>query len=296
MSNTMSGVVAVVTGSSRGVGKGIAVELGRRGATVYVTGRTVTPGSHPLPGTVGQTADEITAAGGRGIAVAVDHADDQQVRALFDRVADEQGHLDLLVNNASILAADATEPPPFWTKGLQAADQITVGLRSAYVSTHLAAGLLLKSARGLVVNISYYGSVSYHLDPAYGATKAGLDKMSWDMAQDFGAYGVAVVSLWPGPTSTERALALRPDLGDGQDRANTSETPAFTGMVIASLYRDPDLMAHSGQVVIGAEAALAYGFADVNGKQPPSRRAQLGSPNSYPGGSHARGWSSPASR
>ncbi|GAA1658132.1 SDR family NAD(P)-dependent oxidoreductase [Kribbella alba] len=278
---TLHGAVAVVTGSSRGVGKGIAVELGRRGATVYVTGRTAAAGSHALPGTIHQTAEEITAAGGRGIAVACDHSDDQQVADLFAQVATEQGHLDLLVNNASIVSPDALQPPPFWTKSLGAADQITVGLRSAYVATHLAAPLLLRSERALVVNISYYGAVSYHLDPAYGATKAGLDKMAWDMAQDFREYGVAVVSVWPGPTRTERAELIKPDLPDGQDRARTSETPTFTGRVVAALYEDPDLILRTGEVVIGAEAALQYGFRDVNGKQPPSRREQLGSPRDY---------------
>jgi NAD(P)-dependent dehydrogenase (short-subunit alcohol dehydrogenase family) len=279
--STLTHAVAVVTGSSRGIGKGIAVELGARGATVYVTGRTVRPGTHPLPGTIQQTADEVTAAGGTGIPVAVDHADDAQVRALFDRVTEEQGHLDLLVNNVSAVPSDATSPPPFWTKSPAAADQITVGLRSAYVATYFAAPLLLASDRALVVNISYYGSVSYHLDPAYGATKAGLDKMTWDMAQDFRERGVAVVSVWPGPTSTERSLALRPQLADGQDRANTSETPAFTGRVVAALYEDPDILRRTGQVVIGAEAAVEYGFRDVNGKQPPSRRVQLGAPPTY---------------
>src|SRR3954453_20989614 len=102
-----------------------------------------------------------------------------------------------------------------------------------------AAPLLMASDRALVVDMSYYGSVSYHLDPAYGATKAGLDKMTWDMAQDFREQGVAVASVWPGPTSTERSMALSPQLGDGQDRTNTSETPAFTGRVVAALYETP---------------------------------------------------------
>jgi NAD(P)-dependent dehydrogenase (short-subunit alcohol dehydrogenase family) len=248
---------------------------------VYVTGRTVQPGTHPLPGTIGETADQVTAAGGTGIAVAVDHADDAHVRSLFDRVTEDHGHLDLLVNSVSAVPPDATSPPPFWTKSLDAANQITVGLRSAYVATYFAAPLLLASDRALVVDISYYGSVSYHLDPAYGATKAGLDKMTWDMAQDFRERGVAVVSVWPGPTSTERSVALSPQLDDGQDRTNTSETPAFTGRVVAALYEDPDILRRTGHVVIGAEAAVEYGFRDVNGKQPPSRRHQLGAPPTY---------------
>ena len=115
---SLSGKVAVVTGASRGIGKGIALALGAHGATVYVTGRTVTPGSSPLPGTVGETAAEVDRRGGRGIAVQVDHGEDEQVAALFARVAREQGRLDILVNNAFTLSGDLTEPKPFWEKPL----------------------------------------------------------------------------------------------------------------------------------------------------------------------------------
>src|SRR5260370_17372699 len=202
------GKVVVVTGASRGIGKGIALALGSQGATVYVTGRTVATGDDSFSGTVHETARAINAAGGMGIAVACDHADDDQVKALFERIASEKGHVDILVNNATTLVPDVLNPPPFWTKSLGLADQIVVGLRSAYVSTYYAAPLLLKSQKALVVNISYYGALSSHLDPPYGATKAGLDKMTWDMAQDFKAYNVAVVSIWPGFTRTNRAVLI----------------------------------------------------------------------------------------
>lgn len=278
---TLKNKVAVVTGSSRSIGKGIALVLGALGAIVYVTGRTREVGEHALPGTIVDTAETITLAGGVGIAVACDHADDQQARALFDRVRAEQGHLDILVNNVTALATDILNPPPFWTKSLHLADQIMVGLRSAYVATYYAAPLLLASEKALVVNISYYGAVSYHLDPAYGAAKAGLDKMTWDMALDFREHGVAVVSVWPGPTTTELAVSLLSQTPGGDDMMEQFETPAFTGRVVAALYADPNLLAKSGQVVIGAEAGIEYEFKDVNGNQPPSLREQLGEPRSY---------------
>ncbi len=277
----LTGAIVVVTGASRGMGKGVALALGAQGATVYVTGRTTTSGEHRLPGTVHETAETITAAGGVGIAVACDHADDDQVKALFERIASEQGHLDILVNNVTTFVPDVLNPPPFWTKSLRLADQIMVGLRSAYVSSYYAAPLLLQSKQALVANISYFGSVSYHLDPAYGATKAGLDKMTWDMAQDFKEYRVAVVSIWPGHTATEMAVSLISHAPGGNERIESLETPQFTGRVIEALYGDPDLMAKSGQVVIGAEAAIDYGFTDINGKQPPSLRQKLGSPRVY---------------
>ncbi len=259
---SLAGKVAVVTGATRGIGKGIATVLGERGATVYVTGRTtaVTPN-----GTISEVAEAITAAGGVGIAVRCDHADDAHVKALLERVKAEQGHLDILVNNATTLGPDPFAPPPFWRKSLVIAEQFIVGLRSAFVASYYAAPLLIAADKALVVNISYYGAVSYHLDPAYGATKAGLDKLTFDMAQDFEPYGVAVVSLWPGPTATERAKALVSELPGGDNILENSETPKFSGLVIASLYADPKLMSKSGNVVIAAEAALEYGFADVCG-------------------------------
>ena len=278
---SLVGKVAVVTGASRGIGKGIATVLGEQGASVYVSGRTTAATPKATSGTINEVAETITASGGVGIAVRCDHADDAQIKALFERVKAEQGHLDILVNNATTLGPDPFAPPPFWTKSLAISEQFTVGLRSAFVASYYAAPLMIAANESLLVNISYYGAVSYHLDPAYGATKAGLDKLTFDMAQDFEPYGVAVVSLWPGPTATERAKALVSELPGGDNILENSETPKFSGLVIASLYADPKLMSKSGNVVIAAEAALEYGFADSNGKRPASLREQKGSPRSF---------------
>jgi len=278
---SLVGKVAVVTGASRGIGKGIATVLGEQGSSVYVSGRTTAATPEATSGTINEVAETITASGGVGIAVRCDHADDAQIKALFERVKAEQGHLDILVNNATTLGPDPFAPPPFWTKSLAISEQFTVGLRSAFVASYYAAPLVIAANRSLLVNISYYGAVSYHLDPAYGATKAGLDKLTFDMAQDFEPYGVAVISLWPGPTATERAKALVSKLPGGDNILENSETPKFSGFVIVSLYADPKLMSKSGNVVIAAEAALEYGFADSNGKQPASLREQKGSPRSF---------------
>ncbi len=127
----LANYVAVVTGSSRGIGKGIATELGTAGATVYVTGRTRAAGAHPLGGSVQETADLVSSSGGAGIPIVCDHSDDEQIKALFGQVARDHGRLDLLVNNATTFPADIIAPPPFWSKSIALANQISVGLRSA---------------------------------------------------------------------------------------------------------------------------------------------------------------------
>ncbi|MDH5172574.1 MAG: SDR family NAD(P)-dependent oxidoreductase [Gammaproteobacteria bacterium] len=274
--------VAVVTGASRGAGKGIALALGATGATVYVTGRTRREGEAALPGTVQATADAVTAAGGRGIAVYCDHADDSQVEQLFDQVRREHGRLDILVNNATVLHDALTRTGPFWDKPLALVDILDVGLRSHYAASWFAAPLLLANGEGLVVNTSSFGGRIYMHGPAYGAGKAGLDKMAHDMAVDFRPHRVAVVALWMGLLATERTqrvFAAEPDKYAGM--AATAESPEFSGRVIDALARDPGLMDKSGRVWIGAELALEYGVTDVDGRQPLSPRAFFGETTSF---------------
>lgn len=275
----LQGVVAVVTGASRGAGLGIARALGAEGATVYVTGRSLKEGDAPLPGTIHATAAEVTAAGGRGIAVACDHGDDAQVAALFARIAEEQGHVDILVNNATFLHDQLIEPGGFWTKPLELVDILDVGLRSAYVASWHAAPLMLPQRRGLIVFTSSFGASCYMHGPAYGAQKVGVDKFAKDMAVDLRPHGVAAVSIWMGMLQTARTRRVM-----DQDAAKyagfweMAETPDFTGYLISRLYRDPQRMAHSGEVIIGAELALDYGLKERDGRQPPSHRPMLGGP------------------
>ena len=269
--------VVVVTGASRGAGKGIALALGAAGATVYVTGRTHKEGDAPLPGTVEATAEAVDQAGGTGIPVYCDHADDAQVAALFSQVGEEQGHLDILVNNATALHDALTRKGPFWEKPLELTELWNVGMRSHYTATWFAAPLLLKGRGALVVNTSSFGGRIYMHGPAYGAGKAAADKMAHDMAVDFRPYGVAVVSIWMGLLLTERTRLVfeaEPEMYAGL--SDTCETPQFTGRVIDALYRDPNLMDRSGKVWIGAELGAEYGVTDINGRQPPSHREFFG--------------------
>ena len=261
--------VAVVTGASRGAGRGIAEALGGAGWRVYLTGRTISE----------DHAQAVTAAGGEGIAVPVDHADDATVAELFERVDEENGQLDLLVNNAAAISDDLTGRGAFWEKPIQLADVLDVGLRSAYVASWHAAPLLLRADRGLIAFTSSPGSVCYMHGPAYGAQKAGLDKMAADMAVDFGGSGVCAVSIWMGILLTERMRAAFHGTPDALAAfAEHAETPQFTGRLIDALYRDPELATLSGRTVIAAELAARYGITDDGGRRPPSHREALGAP------------------
>ncbi len=271
--------VAVVTGASRGAGRGIAIALGSHGCTVYVTGRSQKPEDAPsvggqlLPGTIYETAEAVTAAGGKGIPVRVDHGVDAEIVALFEQVEREQGRLDILVNNAFPNLPAMTAPGNFWEKPIGLVDMLEVGVRGGYVASHCAAPLLLKNGRGLIVFTSASGASHYVFGPVYGAHKASIDKFAADMAVDFRDHNVACLSIWMGTLLTERFLAMIEENPEKYGFLRESaETPEFTGHIIWALYNDPDLMAKSGQTVIGAETAVEYGIRDEGDRQPPSYR------------------------
>ena len=271
--------IAVVTGASRGAGKGIALALGSKGYVVYVTGRTRNDGDAALPGTIDSTAAEVTRSGGKGIAVACDCADQQQIAALFQQIEREHGRLDVLVNNAASIHDDLIKPGPFWQKSAELVDILDVGLRSSYLASFYAAPLLVKNGRGLIVNTSSFGARCYMHGAAYGAQKAGHDKMAHDMAHDFKPFNVAAVSLWMGMLRTERTeRVIEAEPEKYAELAQMMESPQLTGLVIDALYRDPKLLEKSGLTLIGAEEALHYGILDINGSQPPSHRPMLGDP------------------
>ncbi len=280
----MSGKVALVTGASRGAGRGIARGFGELGYTVYVTGRTVQPGNAKgwdgsvLPGTVAETAAEVTAAGGKGIAMMCDHADDAQVAALFAQIADEQGRLDVLVNNATYIHHQLIEKMPFWEKDLGAAGILDVGLRSAYVASWHAARMMVPQGSGVIAFGSSFGGSCYMHGPAYGAQKAGVDKFAHDMEHDLRGTGVIAVSIWMGPLVTERSLIAQktnPEQYEGFIEA--AENPEFTAHIIDAIAGAPDRDELSGQTLIGAEIAKKLGVTD-RGKDKPSYREMLGSP------------------
>jgi dehydrogenase/reductase SDR family protein 1 len=262
----LAGQIAIVTGASRGVGKGIALGLGEAGATVYVTGRTVEPGAYP--GTIGETAAEVTALGGEGIAVRCDHAVDDDVAALVARVQRERGRIDILVNNAFAIP-DGRVVGKFWELPIAHWDVLhRVGLRSHYTATWHAAPIMIAQKRGLVVNVSSFGAKIQSVNVAYGVGKAGVDRMTRDMSRELREHGVTVVSLWPGIVKTERLLLEGERLG-GFDPKN-GETPQLSGRAVAAVAADPERLAKTGQSLVVAELAKEYGFTDVDGTVPAS--------------------------
>jgi NAD(P)-dependent dehydrogenase (short-subunit alcohol dehydrogenase family) len=271
-------VVAVVTGSSRGAGRGIAIALGSYGCTVYVTGRSQREGDSSLQGTIFETADAVTAAGGKGIPVCVDHSNDSEVADLFQQVQREQGRLDILVSNAFQSHDDLAKPGQFWEKPLDQVDMWNVGLRGAYVASYHAAKIFAAQRHGLLIFTSAPGARHYVFGPTYGVHKAGLDKMAADMAVDFKNVNVAAISIWMGALLTDRLLGMIKAEPERYAYLNPAkmETPEFTGHIIWSLFNDPEIMAISGQHLIGAELAVKYGIKDTEGRQPPSYRETYG--------------------
>jgi dehydrogenase/reductase SDR family protein 1 len=268
----LKGKVTVVTGASRGVGKGVALGLGEAGATVYVTGRSVEEKkeTEKLGGTVFSTAEAVTNMGGKGIAIHCDHRDDVQVEEAFKRITKESKKIDILVNNAwggyenMREGRTLTYFKPFWEQPFWRWDAMfDAGVRAAYTSSAFAARLMTKKRSGLIVNISFWSAQVYLGNTQYGVSKAAVDKMTEYMAQELKKYQVAVVSLYPGLVRTESIMRNAKHF----DMSN-SESPQFIGRVVAALANDPNIMNKSGKVLVAAQEALEYDIQDIDGKQP----------------------------
>jgi dehydrogenase/reductase SDR family member 1 len=265
----LAGKIAVVTGASRGVGKGIALSLGTAGATVYVTGRTDPehPATVPLSGTVQETAAEVTQLGGTGIAVRCDHRIDAETEALFQRVKAEQGRLDILVNSAWAGyeglhdGSDFPMEQRFWQRRLSYWDDNLFGVRAAYIASVFAARMMIEQHVGLIVNISNY--INFHGNPAYCIAKTASDRLAADVAAQLREYTVAAVSLYPGLVRTEGIMKY----AQYMDLSN-AESAQFTGRAVVALASDPHVMDKSGQSLFITDLAAEYGFTDIDGTVP----------------------------
>ena len=270
--DTLVGKVALITGASRGVGKGIALGLGEAGATVYITGRTVEEGKAAvaLPGTIHQTADEVSKVGGKCVAIQCDHRNDQETASVFQHIRTEENRLDILVNNVwggYEHFNDGTEfwnETGFWTVPIARWDAMfQAGVRAHYVASILAAQIMVAHRTGLIVNISFFAAQRDDRGVAYGAAKAASDRMAACMAYELREHNVAAVSLYPGLVRTESVMKA----AEYFDLSN-SESPLFIGRAVAALAADPDIMKKSGQILVAAAVAQEYGFTDLDGKQP----------------------------
>jgi NAD(P)-dependent dehydrogenase (short-subunit alcohol dehydrogenase family) len=251
----MANRVAVVTGASRGIGKGIASELCEAGFTVYITGRTM---------------HEMTYISGKGTALPCDHRDDAQVERAFGLILEEQGRIDVLVNNAwggyenMMEDGEFTWQRPFWQQPLWRWDAMfQAGVRAAYAASRAAAPRMVEQRSGLIVNISFWAAQKHVGNVAYGVAKAATDKLTADMAHELQPHNVAVTSLYPGLVRTEKVMAA----AEWLDLSN-SESPRFVGRAVVALANDAHIMSKSGGVLVAASLASEYGFTDVDGRSP----------------------------
>jgi NAD(P)-dependent dehydrogenase (short-subunit alcohol dehydrogenase family) len=274
----LHGRVALVTGGTRGIGRGCALELAAAGATVYATGRTRHEGDSHLPGSLDSLEAEAGSDGGQVIGVVCDHRSDEEVAAAFARVREEQGRIDMLVNSAFLLP-DTIEPDlEFWRTPIGWwDDMIDVGTRSAYVASHHAAQMMTDQRSGLIANISSAGARNLHLHVAYSTGKAALDRMTIDMATQLTPFGVAVVSIWPYFVRTERLLQIEASSSEGWDHdIEGAESQRFVGRTIVALSRADDRLERSGGVFTSAELAIAYGVRELDGRLPSGPRSTEG--------------------
>ena len=274
----LKGKVAVVTGASRGGGRGIALVLGEEGATVYVTGRSVSggPTTQDRPETIDQTAKAVTARGGVGIPVRCDHTVDEEVEALFERVKQEHGRIDILVNNAWGGYEMQVDFSPFWKTPLRHWElMFTAGVRSHMVASRFALPLMLPHRQGLMVNTTVNIRNKYHGGLFYDVAKTAINRMAFAMAHDLREYDTAVVALAPGWMRTEKVLeAFKTDEQNWskvRDLGKTESTQ-YLGRAVVALATDPDVMQQSGQLLEVADLAREYDFTDIDGRQVPPPR------------------------
>jgi NAD(P)-dependent dehydrogenase (short-subunit alcohol dehydrogenase family) len=283
----LTDTIALVTGASRGAGRAIALELGAARATVYVTGRSIRggPTTDNVPGTIDDTAAEVSERGGTGIAVRCDHTSDADVDALFARIRDDHGRLDLLVNNVWGGYEDPNCRPltiaPFWEQSVQQWDRMfTAGVRAHLTASRLAAPLMVPRRRGLIVSTTAnLRALPYMRNLFYDLAKNAVSHLVWAMAQELREHNVAAVALAPGFMRTERIVEAFTRAGaahalDGP--GGPKETPFYLGRAIVALAADPRVLDKSGELLEVGALAQEYGFTDLDGTQPPPFR--LGSP------------------
>lgn len=268
----LDGKVALVTGASRGTGKGIALALGAAGATVYVTGRSIRGGQRTdgLPGTVEMTAEDVSNHGGQGIAVKCDHTVLGDVERLFEKISSSHGRLDILVNNVWG-GFEQFEPSefaaPFWELPFRHwHGMFTVGLRSQLLASHFAVPLMIKQRSGLIVHVTAWDDFHYLGNLYYDVAKMALNRMSFAMGLELKEYGVTSLALAPGQVRTERVLATYQATERDYTKVEElrgSESTGFAGIAIAHLAADKNLIERTSGIFRVSQLAQEYKFTDV---------------------------------
>ena len=267
----LKGQVAVVTGSSRGIGKGIALALAEQGCTVYATGRTIGDGDR----TIETTARQITEAGGEGHAIRCDHGDDDDIARLFEQIGQEAGRIDILVNNVYKIPSPPAWGGGYWDHPISIwDDQVGIGLRAHYVASWHAAGLMFESDNARMLNVSSPGGQSYHFSSSYGAGKAGLDRLTADMAVELEPKGIPACVLYPGSVSTEFIQDAAEE--QGMDLSQ-SQTPLLVGRAATSLLMSDDMMSRTGTIQWVEDLIAEFDLYDENGSRPTVKYAQRNS-------------------
>ena len=268
----LRGKVVLVTGATRGIGKGIAISLAKAGAILYFTGRTEKEfeGAVNLSGSIQRTEGEIKESGGIGYGIKCDHEDNEQTKMVIDKIISEQGRIDILVNSVWGGYEYFNNGTEFWTeKGFWSAPisrfdkMFDAGVRAHYFTSCFVVPQMIAQGSGLIINLSYWSAERNDMGVPYGIAKAATNKMTETMAYELKEHNISVITIYPGLVRTESVMKSK----DYFDLSN-SESPEFIGLAVAALATDLDVIKKSGTRQIAAQVALDYGYTDIDGKQP----------------------------
>ena len=280
--------VILVTGASRGVGKGIAEGLAQPNDIIICAARSLKQGTtvqqfgFAINSSLEDTVKNINKTGAQGVPYSIDLNNSDEILNLAKFIADEYGQLDLLVHAACQIHDDLVTSKPYWEKSLDLWSVMDVGMKSNYFLSHALTPLMIESKGKLILQISSHGAMCYMHGPIYGAQKAAIDKMAFDMAHDLKPFNVCSLSLWSGIVKDEKTQKVSEQHGEQYaEFLKGAASQEYAGMVINDIYKDPAIMSMTGKTLIAAEIGHHYGVKDINSNSPKSDRETLGGPREY---------------